>query len=166
MYELTLKDLDETVNAAVMNHVIRVKGKPSLGAIRNIMIGIRNPEGGGGKGDRSAEVWVNELRLSDFDNKGGWAANARMTMKLADVATISFAGSRQTQGFGSLEQHASEIAREDLRSIDFSTNVEFGKFFPEKWRLRLPMYYAYSRQSILPEYRSAGYRYSFGGGYG
>lgn len=152
VYELTLKDLDETVNAAVMNHVIRVKGKPSLGAIRNIMIGIRNPEGGGGKGDRSAEVWVNELRLSDFDNKGGWAANARMTMKLADVATISFAGSRQTQGFGSLEQHASEIAREDLRSIDFSTNVEFGKFFPEKWRLRLPMYYAYSRQSILPEY--------------
>ena len=142
VYELTLKDLDETVNAAVMDHVIRVKGKPSLGAIRNIMIGIRNPEGGGGKGDRSAEVWVNELRLSDFDNKGGWAANARMTMKLADVATISFAGSRQTQGFGSLEQHASEIAREDLRSIDFSTNVEFGKFFPEKWRLRLPMYYA------------------------
>ena len=152
VYELTLKDLDETVNAAVMDHIIRVKGKPSLGAIRNIMIGIRNPEGGGGKGDRSAEVWVNELRLSDFDNKGGWAANARMTMKLADVATISFAGSRQTQGFGSLEQHASEIAREDLRSIDFSTNVEFGKFFPEKWRLRLPMYYAYSRQSILPEY--------------
>lgn len=152
VYELTLKDLDETVDAAVMEHVIRVKGKPSLGAIRNIMIGIRNPGDGGGKGERSAEVWVNELRLSDFDNKGGWAANARMTMKLADVATISFAGSRQTQGFGSLEQHASEIAREDLRSIDFSTNVEFGKFFPEKWRLRLPMYYAYSRQSILPEY--------------
>lgn len=152
VYELMLKDLDETADAAVMDHIIRVKGKPSLGAIRNMMIGIRNPESGGAKGYRSAEVWVNELRLSDFDNKGGWAANARMTMKLADVATISFAGSRQTQGFGSLEQHASEIAREDLRSIDFSTNVEFGKFFPEKWRLRLPMYYAYSRQSILPEY--------------
>ena len=45
-----------------------------------------------------------------------------------------------------------EIEREDFRSIDFSTSVEFGKFFPERWRLRIPMYYAYSRQSTLPEY--------------
>ena len=66
----------------------------------------------------------------------------RITAKLADVATISFAGSRMTPGFG----------REDFRSIDFSTSVEFGKFFPERWRLRIPMYYAYSRQSTLPEY--------------
>ena len=102
--------------------------------------------------DFLAEVWVNELRLSDFDNKGGWAANARITAKLADVATISFAGSRMTPGFGSIEQHAAEIEREDFRSIDFSTSVEFGKFFPERWRLRIPMYYAYSRQSTLPEY--------------
>ena len=75
-----------------------------------------------------------------------------ITAKLADVATISFAGSRMTPGFGSIEQHAAEIEREDFRSIDFSTSVEFGKFFPERWRLRIPMYYAYSRQSTLPEY--------------
>ena len=76
----------------------------------------------------------------------------RITAKLADVATISFAGSRMTPGFGSIEQHAAEIEREDFRSIDFSTSVEFGKFFPERWRLRIPMYYAFSRQSTLPEY--------------
>lgn len=76
----------------------------------------------------------------------------RITAKLAGVATISFAGSRMTPGFGSIEQHAAEIEREDFRSIDFSTSVEFGKFFPERWRLRIPMYYAYSRQSTLPEY--------------
>ena len=76
----------------------------------------------------------------------------RITAKLADVATISFAGSRMTPGFGSIEQYAAEIEREDFRSIDFSTSVEFGKFFPERWRLRIPMYYAYSRQSTLPEY--------------
>lgn len=57
----------------------------------------------------------------------------RITAKLADVATISFAGSRMTPGFGSIEQHAAEIEREDFRSIDFSTSVEFGKFFPERW---------------------------------
>lgn len=152
VYEMEAGELDAAVGAGMMAHRIKVKGKPSLGNVKNIMIGIRNPKGEMIKGERSAEVWVNELRLSDFDNKGGWAANARLTAKLADVATISIAGSRMTPGFGSIEQHAGEIEREDFRSIDFSTSVEFGKFFPEKWRLRIPMYYAYSRQSTLPEY--------------
>lgn len=152
IYSMTLAELDANAAAHVANHVVKVKGKPTLAGIRNIMIGIRNPHGEYAKGERSAEIWVNELRLADFDNKGGWAANARVTAKLADVATISFAGSRITPGFGSIEQHASEIKREDFRSIDFSTSVEFGKFFPEKWRFRLPMYYAYSRESTLPEY--------------
>lgn len=152
VFEMLVHDLDATASAEKMSHIVKVKGKPTLGDVRNVVIGIRNPKGDMYKGERSAEVWVNELRLSDFDNKGGWAANARVTAKLADVATISFAGSRMTPGFGSIEQHASEIEREDFRSIDFSTSVEFGKFFPENWRLRIPMYYAYSRQSTLPEY--------------
>lgn len=152
VFAMQVGDLDETANVDKMLHWVKVKGKPTLGEVRNIVIGIRNPKGEVYKGERSAEVWVNELRLSDFDNKGGWAANLRVTAKLADVATFSFAGSRMTPGFGSIEQHAAEIEREDYRSIDFSSSVEFGKFFPEQWRLRIPMYYAYSRQVILPEY--------------
>lgn len=153
VYEMSVADLGADVGAEMLKHIVKVKGKPSLADIRTIMIGVRNPRSTYvTKGARSVEVWVNELRLSDFDNKGGWAANVRMTAKLADVATVTFAGSRITPGFGSIEQHASEISREDYRSIDFSTNVEIGKFFPERWRIRLPMYYAYSRQTTLPEY--------------
>ncbi|WP_251622719.1 cell surface protein SprA [Odoribacter lunatus] len=149
IYEMAVAELDADADADILTHTLKVKGKPSLGEIRTIMIGIRNKRG---TGRRSVEVWVNELRLSDFDNKGGWAANVRMMAKLADVATMTLAGSRMTPGFGSIEQHASEISREDYRSIDFSANVEFGKFFPQNWRLRIPMYYAYSRQKRLPEY--------------
>lgn len=152
VFSMLVGEVDAGAGPAKTAHRIKVKGKPSLADVKNVMIGIRNPASGGGKGIRSAEVWVNELRLSDFDNKGGWAANARVTAKLADVATISFAGSRMTPGFGSIEQHAYEIDREDFKSLDFSSSVEFGKFFPESWKLRIPMYYAYSRQSVLPEY--------------
>lgn len=152
VYSMLAGALDASANVEKAAHLVKVKGKPSLADVKTIMIGVRNPKEGGGKGNRSAEVWVNEMRLSDFDNKGGWAANARLTAKLADVATISVAGSRMTPGFGSIEQHAYEIEREDFRSLDFSTSVEFGKFFPEHWKLRIPMYYAYSRQSTLPEY--------------
>ncbi len=148
VFEMLVSELDGSAPADKMRHRVKVKGKPSLADVRNVVIGIRNTT----LDEQSAEVWVNELRLSDFDNKGGWAANARITAKLADIATVSFAGSRMTPGFGSIEQHASEIEREDFRSIDFSTSVEAGKFFPERWRLRIPFYYSYSRQSTLPEY--------------
>ncbi|MDL2231789.1 cell surface protein SprA [Porphyromonadaceae bacterium OttesenSCG-928-L07] len=151
-YQMTVAELDNSVNPAMFNHVVKVKGRPSLGEIKTIMIGVRNPSTGASKGVRSAEVWVNELRLSDFDNEGGWAANLRVTTKLADLATLTFAGSRMTAGFGSIEQRASQISREDYSSIDFSANVALGKFFPDNWRVRIPMYYAYSRQVTLPEY--------------
>lgn len=151
VYTVPVASLEENTSVNMAKHILKVKGKPSLADIKTVMIGVRNPRERG-MGVRSAEVWVNEMRLSDLDTKGGWAANVRVTAKLADVATISFAGSRVTPGFGSLEQHINEISRDDYRSLDFSTSVEFGKFFPEDWRLRLPMYYAYSRQSTLPEY--------------
>lgn len=154
VYEKLADEFQDNYRPEMSGHVVRVKGKPTLSTIRSIMIGIRNPKRDNGKGVRSAEIWVNELRLSDFDNKGGWAGNLRVTAKLADVATLSFAASKMTPGFGSIEQHVSEIRRDDFTSFDFSSSVEFGKFFPEteKWRLRIPMYYAYSRQSTLPEY--------------
>ena len=76
----------------------------------------------------------------------------RITAKLADVATISFAGSRMTPGFGSFELVGGVFDCVVFGSIVFSTCVVFGLFFPEWWRLRIPMYYAYSRQSTLPEY--------------
>ena len=102
VYEMLVGTLDPNADIDKLNHKVRVKGKPTLGNVKNIVIGIRNPQGESSKGERSAEVWVNELRLSDFDNKGGWAANARITAKLADVATISFAGSRMLPGLAVL----------------------------------------------------------------
>ncbi len=41
------------------------------------------------------EVWVNELRLTDFDQSGGWAALARVNAQLADLGNVSVAGQLQ-----------------------------------------------------------------------
>ena len=56
--------------------VIKVLGAPNLGNVRTIMIGVRNSKkrslGSLDDGlDKCAEVWVNELRMTDFDNRGG-----------------------------------------------------------------------------------------------
>ncbi|MDD4574793.1 MAG: cell surface protein SprA [Bacteroidales bacterium] len=136
---------------------IVVVGTPNISDVRVIMIGIRNPKkrtlsDGDDMLPKSAEVWVNELRLTDFDNKSGWAATGRMRATLADLGDFSIAGMTSTPGFGSIEKKINERQQEFISSYDIATNIEIGKFFPEKWGVRLPMHIDYSRIVSSPEF--------------
>lgn len=139
------------------SRMIIVKGNPNLSAIKTIMIGVKNPKRGG-PGDtddglpKCGQIWVNELRLSDFDQKGGWAANARVTAKMADFGTLSLSGSMYTPGFGSIENKVSERKRETLKQYDLSSSLELGKFIPEEYNVHIPMYVGYSETFITPQY--------------
>jgi len=137
---------------------IRVAGNPNLSNVNVILIGVRNP---GQQNDpeytddgmaKSVEVWVNELRLSDFDEEGGWAANGRMTTNLADLGSVTLAGSTSTAGFGSLEQKVNERQKDDRHQYDISSTMELGKFFPESFGVKLPLYFGFSRSYINPKY--------------
>jgi cell surface protein SprA len=138
---------------------ITVTGNPDLSNIKVIMIGVRNPS----KDDNPYKqddmglnqcgiVWVNELRVTDFDEKGGWAAVGRASAKLADVGKVTFSGNIKTIGFGGLEQSLQERSREDVRSFDFQTFLEIGKFFPARANVRIPMYYNYSQSRVRPQF--------------
>ena len=136
---------------------MKVKGTPNLSNIRTIMLGVRNP----GNADnsfpndglpKSAEIWFNELRMTDFNNKGGWAANARVQAKLADLGSLSVAGSTIQPGFGSIEQKVDERKKEQVNQYDISTNLELGKFFPEKAKVSVPTFIGVSKSIINPEY--------------
>ena len=138
---------------------ITVKGNPVLNDVRTILIGIRNPAQSTNRwknGDDGrpicAEVWVNELRLTDFINDGGYAATGRITAKLADLGNVAVAGNISTPGYGSVEKKVSERQRDTQKGFDVSTNLELGKFLPEESGIKIPMYYGYSEQIINPLY--------------
>jgi cell surface protein SprA len=136
---------------------IKVKGNPNLSNIRQIMMGVRNPgdeyEGIPNDGlEKSAELWFNELRLTDFNNDGGWAANGRVQAKLSDFGILNVAGATSKAGFGSIEQKTEERQREEINQVDVSSNLELGKFFPEKASVSIPFYVGYSNSTINPEY--------------
>jgi len=140
-----------------VNRII-VKGQPDLSKVRVYMLGVRNPlRGSGGPGqddglDKSAEVWFNELRLTDFDERGGWAATARLNAKLADFADITVSGSKSTIGFGSIDKRVSERSRQDDMLFDISGSMELGKFFPERTGIQVPVYVNFSSQVGTPQY--------------
>jgi cell surface protein SprA len=134
---------------------VSVKGNPNLSNVRTIMLGIRNPKAGDGQDDgmpKCGEIWLNELRLTDFNQDGGWAANARATAKLADLGTITVAGNTSNPGFGSIEKKVNERSKEQVVQYDISSNLELGKFFPEKAGVTIPMFVGYSESRTNPQY--------------
>jgi len=139
---------------------IKVKGNPNLQGMKVIMIGVRNP----GKDtdhpwmdaedglDKCVEVWVNELRLTDFDQHGGWAATAGAQLQMADFANVNLAGNYSTPGWGSIEKKVSERQRDTRKSFDVNGNVELGQFFGRKLNLQVPFYAGYSAAAIDPKF--------------
>ncbi|MFS4466925.1 cell surface protein SprA [Maribacter sp. 2210JD10-5] len=127
---------------------IGIKGNPSLGSIRSMMVGIKNQDALPARG----EVWFNELRLAGLDNNGGWAAVAALDANIADFANVTATGSTSTSGFGSIDQMPNERAREDAVSYDVVTNVNVGQLLPKKWGIQLPFNYGISEQIITPEF--------------
>ncbi len=131
------------------NQVIYIKGNPNLSNVKTIMMGIRNTHP---RERKSVEVWMNELRLTDFNEQGGWAANARMTVKLADLGSVSMAGKTSTVGWGSIDQNVQERRQEDFYQYDVATNLELGKFLGPESALSAPFYFGVSKSVATPKY--------------
>ncbi len=124
--------------------IIRVKGNPNLSNLRTLMIGIRNDS----DASKSAELWFNELRATDFDNEGGWAAVVNADANFADFADVSVSGRASSNGFGSLDQSVNERSIEDVKQYDIITNINLGQLLPKKAGIKIPLNY-----SIAEEFR-------------
>ncbi|MDG2447286.1 MAG: cell surface protein SprA [Flavobacteriaceae bacterium] len=127
---------------------IGIKGNPSFGNVRTIMIGVRNNT----TNEICGETWFNELRMTELDNQGGWAAVASMDVNLADFANVSASGSKSTVGFGSIEQGPNQRSLEDVQEYGLVTNFNLGQLLPQKWGIQLPFNYGRSEELITPKY--------------
>ena len=138
-------------------NTIYVQGNPNIANVKSLMIGIRNPKKQGTSDPddglaKCVEVWVNELRLTDFDNKGGWAANGQVSMKLADLATVNVSTEYTKFGFGAFDSRPSERERESTLMYDLATTIQLGKFLPKKVGIQAPMSLGYSEIIATPEF--------------
>src|SRR5690606_33431598 len=148
-------------NAGRSNELrLGIRGNPNFGLVRTLMIGIKNntqntqiPEGVTlTPQEVRGEVWFNELRLAEMDNKGGMAALVNVDSNIADFATVSATGRMSTVGFGSLEQGPNERSREDIHQYNLVTNLNLGKLLPNKWGINLPYNYGIGEETITPEF--------------
>lgn len=127
---------------------VSVIGNPSLAEVKTMMIGVRNNS----RGSKSAEVWVNELRMTEFNEEGGWAAQGNLNLQLSDLASLNLAGHYETAGFGGLEQSVSERRIDDYLQYSVTTTFDLGRFLPKKAKVSAPIYYSYSKEQTTPQY--------------
>lgn len=129
-------------------NAVSITGNPSLEEVKVMMIGIRNRS----DAVKSSEVWVNEMRLSEFDEKGGWAAQANVNLALSDIGNINISGRKETAGFGAIDQSILQRRYDDFTSFSLALNLQLGRFMPKQAKLSAPLYYSFTNQLSAPMY--------------
>ena len=128
---------------------ITIMGNPTLESVECIMIGVRNANS---QTARCGEIWINELRMSEFNENGGVAAMANAALAISDIAQLNVAGRLETAGYGSIESNVMTRNMEDNYQISVSAALEAGRLFPEQAKLQIPLYVAYTNNTTSPEY--------------
>ena len=146
---LYLKEIERI--GGLGNAKLKILGNPSVGQVKIAMVGIRNVYDFDNV-PYDAEVWINEMRLTGLDERGGAAAIARVDAQLADFGSLTAAGNISSIGFGAIDQKVQERQRERITGLDLAANFNLDKFFPEDWRIRLPFYAQYSTTAKRPEF--------------
>ncbi|WKS96140.1 cell surface protein SprA [Riemerella columbina] len=127
---------------------IYTKGRPTLGNISTIVIGVRNT----GNDSKDLVLWVDEVRLSGIENKGGYAANASLNFNLGDFANVNANATISTIGFGFIDQKPVQRQQTQNTAFSINTTVNVDKFLPEKVGMKIPVNYSYSQTIEDPKY--------------
>ncbi len=129
-------------------NTVAVLGNPSLSDVRVMLIGVRNRS----NTVKDGTVWVNEMKVTDFNEDGGWAAKANVNLSISDVATLNFGTHVETAGFGGVDQALSARRLDDYEQYNFAVQSDLGRFIPEAAKLNAPIYYSYSKETTTPKY--------------
>ena len=127
---------------------ISIVGTPSLGQIKVMMIGVRNNS----SSNKSAIVWVNEMRLIGFNNKSGWAAQGNLNIKLSDLGSFAAQGKIETAGFGGLEEKLAARRTDDYYRYSLTGTLDAGRLLPRSFKVSIPAYYSFTEEVTSPLY--------------
>ncbi len=125
-----------------------VMGNPSLSDVRVMLIGIRNNSAA----TKDGIIWVNELKVTDFNEAGGWAAKANVMLNMSDVATVNLGTHIESAGFGGVDQSLNERRLDDYSQFNVAVQADLGRFLPEKAKLKAPIYYSVTKERTSPKY--------------
>jgi cell surface protein SprA len=139
----TTDRLDLPLDFAPEGTRLKIQGTPSLNQIKTIVIGVRHakdPDATPAPPElRNVELWVNELRVSGYDERTGWATTTNANVSLADLATLQGSFRRQTDGFGSLSSTLDERRQTDNTNWSARAELNLDALLPKQQGWSMPV---------------------------
>jgi len=120
---------------------------PNLAAVQELAVGILRV------GNRvfvdQAELWVDDIRLSDVVDDAGAAGALDVTLTAANLADFAFSVSRRDANFRQLGEDPTYVT-DDALSLGGTVRLE--RFLPDGWGLAAPLSVRYSTSASAPFY--------------
>jgi motility/secretion related protein SprA len=120
---------------------------PNLAAVQELAVGILRV------GNRvfvdQAELWVDDIRLSDVVDDAGAAGALDVTLTAANLADLAFSVSRRDANFRQLGEDPSYVT-DDALSLGGTVRLE--RFLPDRWGVAAPLTVRYSASGSSPFY--------------
>jgi len=121
---------------------------PNLSAVRELAVGFVRDSG---QGLDSAEVWVDDIRLTQVVNTPGYAGALNLRVAAADVADLSVAMTRRDAQFRQLGEDPPYVGTSQL---SIASTVRLEKFGLERLGLSAPLTFRVDRSSDQPYFLS------------
>jgi len=119
---------------------------PNLAAVQEVSAGIYRV--GAAVTVDTAELWVDDIRLSDPVAQTGTAIALDARLAASDVGDISAAFTRQSGQFRQINQDPTYRATDALQ---LAGNLRLDRFLPTSFGLAMPLTVSYARQAVNPE---------------
>ena len=120
---------------------------PNLARVQEIAAGIWRVN------DRifvdQAEVWVDDIRVSDVVQEAGAAGAVDITLAAADVADLSLSVSRRDGQFRQLGEDPSYVTD---NAASLAATVRLDRFLPQRWGLSVPVTLRHTTSASDPFY--------------
>jgi hypothetical protein len=119
---------------------------PNLAAVQEVSTGIYRVAAA--VTVDTAELWVDDIRLSDPVAQTGTAMSLDARLAASDVGNVSAAFTRQSGQFRQINQDPTYRATDALQ---VASNLRVDRFLPASLGLAIPLTVSYARQAVNPE---------------
>ncbi len=143
---------DRTPEGAAPGARLSIVGTPSIQSVSNVVVGIRNGENGDPVPLEAVEVWLNELRVSGYDEGGGASGFLTAQARLADVVNATARVSLSQDGFGGLGAGLGDRDFVDRFGVTLSSTFNAHKLLPERYGWSAPVQLSYTENQSTPRF--------------
>jgi hypothetical protein len=119
---------------------------PNLAAVQEVSAGIYRV--GATAALDTAELWVDDIRLSDPVSQTGTAMSLDTRLAASDVGNVSAAYTRQSSQFRQISEDPTYRATDALL---VTGNLRLDRFLPTSFGVAMPLTVSHARQNVNPE---------------